>query len=141
MAKDKDKEAGNKSKDDKSAAVLELKLKAALEKEHELQEQLEDLEADIYKVEDKYLTDTQAWGHIFRGWEGYTSTKSNTGDRRVRKFKDSERLFSLSSCTTSQESLGDDAMRDKRKRKKYKHKLGKKIRTEHHMMSSDQMSS
>ena len=38
----------------------------------------------------------QLYGNVIKGWEGWTN---RTQDRRGRKFKDSDRLFSYSSCT------------------------------------------
>lgn len=84
-------------------ASISKEVEALLESKADIENKLVNLERQIYALEGSYLEDTHHLGNIIRGWDGYLSSRS--GALKKMKFKDSDRLFSMSSVTSAKVPL------------------------------------
>ncbi|KAH9729399.1 Histone acetyltransferase subunit NuA4-domain-containing protein [Citrus sinensis] len=72
-----------------------------LSKKAKLQEELNNIEKQVYDMETSYLQDPSQCGNVLKGFEGFLSSSKNTALlKRSRKFQPEDRLFSLSSVTS-----------------------------------------
>jgi len=101
-----------------SKSSISQELEALLETKEDIEQKLASLERQIYALEGSYLDDTHHLGNIIRGWDGYLSSRS--GALKKMRFKDADRLFSMSSVTAAKnvEGSGDLSGMDERPAKR-----------------------
>ncbi|KAJ1702043.1 hypothetical protein LUZ61_010169 [Rhynchospora tenuis] len=83
-------------------------LSALVSKRAKLQEELRNIEKQVYELETSYLQESNQFGSVLKGFEGFLSSSKSTANlKRSRKFQADDRLFSLSSVTSpAVEELG-----------------------------------
>lgn len=80
------------------------------EKKFAIEEQLANVEKELYDLEGTYLEETLEMGNILRAWDGYLGTQNSSGAiRRINRFRESDRLFSASSVTSNAVAAGNKA--------------------------------
>nr|CAD1838309.1 unnamed protein product [Ananas comosus var. bracteatus] len=83
-------------------------LAALVSKRAKLQEELRSIERQVYDLETTYLQESNQFGSVLKGFEGFLSSSKSTPSKllqltflkRSRKFQPDDRLFSLSSVTS-----------------------------------------
>ncbi|KAJ3415967.1 Chromatin modification- protein meaf6 [Chytridiales sp. JEL 0842] len=80
----------------KDLAEAEKELVELMNRKRQVDRALATIESNIYTYEGSYLEDTQQYGNIIRGFDGFVN---NRNEKRKMKFSESDRLFSLSSVT------------------------------------------
>ncbi|KAJ4759636.1 histone acetyltransferase subunit NuA4-domain protein [Rhynchospora pubera] len=76
-------------------------LSALVSKRAKLQEELRNIEKQVYELETSYLQESNQFGSVLKGFEGFLSSSKSTANlKRSRKFQADDRLFSLSSVTS-----------------------------------------
>ncbi|KAJ3300212.1 chromatin modification- protein eaf6 [Borealophlyctis nickersoniae] len=78
-------------------AEAEQELASLISRKKLVDKTLAQLEQKIYAFEGSYLEDTQQYGNIIRGFDGYLT--SSRADKKKSKLNESDRLFSMSSAT------------------------------------------
>ncbi|KAA8548806.1 hypothetical protein F0562_000490 [Nyssa sinensis] len=76
-------------------------LASLISKREKLQQELRNIEKQVYELETSYLQETSYFGNALKGFEGFLSSSKSTANlKRTRKFQLEDRLFSLSSVTS-----------------------------------------
>ncbi|GAY52554.1 hypothetical protein CUMW_142740 [Citrus unshiu] len=76
-------------------------LAALVSKRSRFQDELRNIENQVYELETSYLQDIGQFGNAFKGFEGFLSSGKNTSNfKRPRKLQPEDRIFSLSSVTS-----------------------------------------
>jgi len=70
-------------------------------RKQQLEEELKEIEKQIFDFEESYIEETNHYGNVIRGWEGFVNSKPKALEAGARKPKISQkdRVFSLSSVS------------------------------------------
>ncbi|XP_047308722.1 chromatin modification-related protein MEAF6-like [Impatiens glandulifera] len=87
-------------------------LASLISKREKLQQELQNIEKQVYELETSYLQESSHFGNALKGFDGVLSSSKNTSNlKRSRKFQPEDRIFSLSSVTSplaDEQGLGKD---------------------------------
>ncbi|KAL6970567.1 hypothetical protein U1Q18_030264 [Sarracenia purpurea var. burkii] len=76
-------------------------LASLMSKRQKLQEELRNIEKQVYELETSYLQESSHFGNALKGFDTFLSAPRNTTNlKRSRKFQPEDRIFSLSSVTS-----------------------------------------
>ncbi|KAA0059638.1 chromatin modification-related protein MEAF6 [Cucumis melo var. makuwa] len=90
----------------KTATNPSAMLAGLLSRRAKLQDELRNIEKQVYDMETNYLQDPSQCGNVLKGFEGFLSASKSTALlKRSRKFQLEDRLFSLSSVTSPASSF------------------------------------
>ncbi|KAF5941873.1 hypothetical protein HYC85_019515 [Camellia sinensis] len=85
----------------KASYIPAATLASLLGKREKLQEELHNIEKQVYELETSYLQESSHFGNALKGFDGFLSASKNTTNlKRSRKFQPEDRIFSLSSVTS-----------------------------------------
>ncbi|PSR92871.1 Chromatin modification-related protein [Actinidia chinensis var. chinensis] len=85
----------------KVSCNLEATLASLVSKRQKLQQELHNIEKQVYELETSYLQESTNFGNAFKGFDGFLSASRNTANlKRSRRFLPDDRIFSLSSVTS-----------------------------------------
>ena len=90
-----------------SSSALAPTLEGLLEKKLELEQELAQLERQIFDLEGSYLEESTQFGNVLKGWEGFLNAAQLKNSGVKRAVKDGERMFSLSSVTSPLSSANE----------------------------------
>uniref|UniRef100_A0A7S2XBB0 Chromatin modification-related protein MEAF6 n=1 Tax=Lotharella oceanica TaxID=641309 RepID=A0A7S2XBB0_9EUKA len=83
-------------------------MKALLQRRAQIEEDLKNVERQIFDLEENYICDTNHYGNVIKGWEGYNNAKPKQMHAiRKTKINEKDRIFSESS-TTAPKHVDDD---------------------------------
>ena len=82
------------------ASDMSSSLAALQQRKERLDEELKQVEKQVYDLETTYLNDSSQYGNVLKGFEGFLSQTKNTSQKKARNFKPEDRLFSLSSSSS-----------------------------------------
>ena len=69
-------------------------LAALQQRKERLDEELKQVEKQVYDLETTYLNESSQYGNVLKGFEGFLSQTKNTSQKKARNFKPEDRLFS-----------------------------------------------
>ena len=75
-------------------------LAALQQRKDRLDEELKQVEKQVYDLETTYLNDSSQYGNVLKGFESVLSQTKNTSQKKARNFKAEDRRFSLSSTSS-----------------------------------------
>ena len=109
-------------------------LAALQQRKDRLDEELKQVEKQVYDLETTYLNDSSQYGNVLKGFESVLSQTKNTSQKKARNFKAEDRMFSLSSTSSP---VVDEIAAEKQEEKTVTTQSGRKAGGGVHVISAD----